>query len=895
MKKAVYLILSTLTTFTSVAQNNLSPDTIRNRLWQQSSLFPNEKIHVHTDRSVYAGSDTIWFRAYLVNAVNNQPETASRYIYSELINPFGNVVSRVKIREDKDGLFYGHLPLEEDIPAGEYIIRAYTRYMTNSGEEYFFRKPIHIVSPFSHSLATTVTFEGKPQQNQIKGLIGLTNTLTKEDISLENVSIYDENGKIEYWTEGKQSRFKISPDKYKHKVIKLEAANFQQFLPVSLPANDYHVDFLPEGGNLPAGVSSTMAFKALNTYGLSEDITGTVKDESGKEICSFQTLHAGMGRFTWIPETGKKYYAECISKAGVEKRFELPAAETNISTLKVEESNSDYRINILYSNGIATDETLTLLIHQRGFPLFVQPFRQTHRISIDKKAFSPGIIHLLLLSSQGQIISERQVFVHSQKQATAHIQTDKETYTQREKVRLDITLQDAEGKPVQGNFSLAVTDNADVLPDSSYTIYTSLLLSSDLKGYIEDPGWYFREDNNARKEGLDLLMLTQGWRKYNVENALTADYKQPAILPEVSQRITGSVKRLVGNKAITNAKIQIHIPKERVLEEIHAGEDGKFEFDSFEFPDSTIYNIQATTKKNGRNVLLSLDPETFPEADQIWPVHSYSAQCTTNNIYSDLPASVEFLDKTNRRMTYENGIRNIFLENIVVTAKKKIYRTPYERIPSIITIREEDLKNTPMLDLPTFLNSRLPGVNFDIAGMVNGRAIVYAEDKDKTPEPDGIRIILNGFPINNQELALLTLQSLRIQDIAQIDYNRHETDGLAWFPMTGAYFIAITLKDGVEPYDYMPKNIRQIQLLGHQKPVAFYSPKYETLQQKNSETPDLRTTIYWNPNIQTNRRGKTFVEFYTADGNSPYSVAIEGITKNNILIRTVKEIMVENL
>lgn len=76
--------------------------------------------------------------------------------------------------------------------------------MTNSGEEYFFRKPIHITSPFSHSLATTVTFEGKPQQNQIKGLIGLTNTLTKEDISLENVSIYDENGKIEYWTEGKQ-------------------------------------------------------------------------------------------------------------------------------------------------------------------------------------------------------------------------------------------------------------------------------------------------------------------------------------------------------------------------------------------------------------------------------------------------------------------------------------------------------------------------------------------------------------------------------------------------------------------------------------------------------------------------------------------------------------------
>lgn len=121
------------------------------------------------------------------------------------------------------------------------------------------------------------------------------------------------------------------------------------------------------------------------------------------------------------------------------------------------------------------------------------------------------------------------------KQAAAYIQTDKETYIQRGKVRLEITLQDAEGNPARGNFSIAVTNNTDVLPDSSYTIYTSLLLSSDLKGHIEDPGWYFRGDDHTRKKGLDQLMLTQGWRKYHVENALAADYKQPTILSETSR------------------------------------------------------------------------------------------------------------------------------------------------------------------------------------------------------------------------------------------------------------------------------------------------------------------------------------------------------------------------
>lgn len=885
IKSTFSIIIAFFIVTQSVAQNN-HPDTISNRIWQQTSLFPNEKIHLHTDRSVYAGGDTIWFKAYLVNALDNKQETASQYIYSELLDPFGKNVCRVKIKQDKNAQFYGYLPVDDEIPAGQYTVRAYTRYMENAGEEFFFHKPIHIVSPLCKSLSTEISFEGEPGQKLIKGTIKLTDNATQETIPLETINLYDEKDKIKYWTKDKLVKFKLSPAECKHRTIKLEAANYQQFLPVSLPANDYQVDFLPEGGNLLAGVLSKMAFKALNTTGFSEEITGNVKDETGKTVCSFQTTHADMGTFNWIPEAGKKYYAECLSKAGVEKRFELPVAETNTCTLNVQESGNEYHISILYPNGVATDETQTLLIHQRGFPLLVQPFRQTHRISIEKKALSPGIIQLLLLSSQGQIISERQVFVQSEKQATAHIQTDKEAYTQREKVRLDITLQDEEGKPVQGNFSLSVTDNADILPDSSYTIYTSLLLSSDLKGYIEDPGWYFRGDNNARKEELDLLMLTQGWRKYNVENALTADYKRPSILPETCQRITGSVKRLVGNKAIANAKIQIHIPTQRVLEEIHAGEDGRFKFDSFEFPDSTVYNIQATTKKNGRNVLLSLDPETFPEVGQIWPVRSYTFQCTTNNIYSDFPVSVEFLDKTNRRMTYENGIRNIFLEDVVVTAKKKVYKTPYESILNAITIKEEDIKQSSMIELSTFLASRLPELIALPQGLFRLRDL-----GSSSPKP--IQIILNEFPIYDTLTAKTILETLQLRDIEQIDYNKEAAEGLAWFPMTGSAFIAITLKKEAEPYDYMPKNIQLVQLLGYQKPTVFYSPKYETPQQKNINTPDLRTTIYWNPNIQTNRRGKTFVEFYTADGDNPYSVVIEGITQKNELVRTIKEVMIE--
>ena len=237
-------------------------------------------------------------------------------------------------------------------------------------------------------------------------------------------------------------------------------------------------------------------------------------------------------------------------------------------------------------------------------------------------------------------------------------------------------------------------------------------------------------------------------------------------------------------------------------------------------------------------------------------------------------------------MTYENGMRNIFLEDVVVTARKKVYKTPYESIPNAITLNEEDIKQSPMMELPMFLASRLPGLIALPQGLFLFREL-------GSPNPKPIQIILNEFPVYDTQIAKIILETLQLRDIEQIDYNRNAADGLAWFPMTGSTFIAITLKKEAEPYDYMPKNIQRVQLLGHQKPVAFYSPKYETPQQKNIDTPDLRTTIYWNPNIQTNRQGKTFVEFYTADGNNPYSVVIEGITLKGKLIRSDKELIVK--
>lgn len=828
-------------------------------------MFPNEKIHLHTDRSLYMGGDTLWFRAYLVNAINNQPENTSRYVYTELVNPFGKVVDRVKVRQDIDSLFYGYLPLDMDLPGGEYTVRAYTRYMENEGEEFFFRKPVRIVTPFEKALRTELSWEEVPLSRQMKGSLGLTKQATGTRIPLENITLSNESGRLDHWTKDKQCHFKVTPNKYKHNVIMLEASNYRQYIPLSLPQNDYVVDFLPEGGNLPAGVLSRMAFKALNTWGGSEEISGMVKDETGKEVCRFQTEHAGMGSFNWMPEAGKRYHAECVSQSGVARNFALPMAQPDVCSLSVVENCGKFLVSIRSGQEQAgTDRLFTLLVHERGVPLLIREIRPSSLIRIDRKIFPSGVLHFVLVSTDGKIFSERLAFVRNDDQVLTDIHPQQEIYGHREKVQLSVSLRDLAGNPVVGNVSMAVTDNGDLSPDNGHTIYTSLLLSSDLRGYIENPGWYFQSEGPDRQAYLDLLMLTQGWRQYHLEEALAGIYQSPEIQPEMYQRLTGEVKRLVGSKGISEAQVLVHIPMEKVVEKTTTDQQGKFEFEHFEFPDSTQYQLQALTAKNKGNVLLSLHEETFPAVNEVWPLNVKRSH--HHPLLSDQPISVKFVDKSNRRMEHVDGMRHIFLEDVVVTAKKRERaQTPYEGIIGGMTLKRKDIEGTPQMDLSIFLQARFPGI---------------------LTKP--IKIILDGFPVRDSLMERQILSSLNINDIEQIDYNRDPAAGLAWFPMEGGAFIAITLKKDAAP-ESLPKNIYFTQLLGYQKPTTIYSPQYETRQQKENPIPDLRTTLYWNPCIHTDEQGNASVEFYTSDSEASFSVVIEGIADDGTLMRSVKQ------
>ena len=272
----------------------------------------------------------------------------------------------------------------------------------------------------------------------------------------------------------------------------------------------YSVQFLPEGGELLSGILRRMAFKSEGSDGYPMDIEGCILSSSGDTVTTFRSEHDGMGSFFMQGVAGEHYRAICRSEDGEVKSFPLPEEKEQESALSVFQTQGGIRYRI--------DGTLPeggfLVGHQRGRCCFVVPLeesRTTGKISTD--SIGSGILHLLLTDCTGQRLSERLVFVEGREQTRVSVATDKPAYGKRERVHIDLNIQGETGAPQAADLSVSVTNRKVISNDSlGGNIKTYLLLTSDLKGYIHDPGYYFEQggDSVARRYHLDLVMCWDG-------------------------------------------------------------------------------------------------------------------------------------------------------------------------------------------------------------------------------------------------------------------------------------------------------------------------------------------------------------------------------------------------
>ena len=310
-------------------------------------------------------------------------------------------------------------------------------------------------------------------------------------------------------------------------------------------SSDYDVSFHPEGGYLTTGVPCTVGFKALREDGTSVDVTGEIVDNGGNTVARFASLHAGMGKFLFTPDAAQRYYAECRTSDGMRRRFRLPDVQSRVCVLRVFPTSERFTVQASATPGYDPG-VLHLLIHCRGELCYYGTLNpRMHKASFRWRDFPQGVLQILLLDNRLQTLSERLLFHYDPRgEATARVQPDRKEYGRREKVRLELDFHDAEGRPLEGNVSVSVTDDRIVAPDIMHRdIRTQLLLESELKGYIEEPDYYFGERTAERMAAADALMLTQGWRRYDIPQVVQGRYEEPAIPLEIGQEITGRIEK----------------------------------------------------------------------------------------------------------------------------------------------------------------------------------------------------------------------------------------------------------------------------------------------------------------------------------------------------------------
>jgi len=880
----VFLFATSVSSFSQSVNPSEFSQLIYARFEKQVTNFPQEKVYVQTDKPYYSAGEEIWFKAYLVNETTLEPNSLSQFVYVELIDKMDSVLYRVKIKKDSTG-FAGHLKLKPEISTGTYSLRAYTYWMQNVGTDFFFSKNILIGNKIDDRISSKITYG-----TAVDGLISATLTFidaAQNSIAGKRVDIKQN------WDSAKKKKFSmitakdgtvkwqiaIDPKDDSQKNIQVSIDGEKYKTNISLPefSSDFDVQFFPESGNLLDNTLQCVGFKAIGKDGLSVDITGKVFTDKNEEICELSTLVKGMGKFSIKTQPNERYYALVKRANGIEKRVELPKTQTTGAAIQLVYN----RGNILYKVANYTlipNESLYLLLHSRGKAFVVQSLRNLEG-QIPESLLPGGIVSLSVIDSLGNTYCERLSFVRNFNFPTVSMQTDKPSYSKRELVNLNFNVLSQQGNPVKGNFAISVTDQKTVKLDSmADNIISNLLLTSDIKGYVEEPETYFADNKAATREKTDVLMLTQGWRRFNTADIVKASYQPPKFYLEAGQVLSGKVMNLF-NKPSRECGIIMISSYNSCIKLAKTDSLGRYSIDGIQFPDSSSFILKAKKEKTLGDVEIIPDSDVFPKPTVYIPP---PLKANVATVEQD-----EYFKQSKEKYFTDGGMRVVSLGEVTVKAtKKETESNTYYSGGENDLITSEKIKQYPGFSIGLILSITTAGIQIvenqrledgtigDIVSIRGGRPSGGPNGGGPLLLIDGVKWSMNDLKFLNSE----DVESISVfKDANTVIFGARGSDGV----------IAITLKRWENRKAHTPISLTKVTLLGYQKPVEFYVPKYNVDSVRLSEKADLRTTIYWNPELETDSAGTVHVKFYTADKANNYSIVMEGITANGEICRYV--------
>jgi len=773
-----------------------------------------EKAYLHLDRPAYGTGETIWLSAYVVDALRHRPDTLSKVLHVDLLSPQRQVVARRTLRL-VGGRAAGDIELSDSLAAGTYLLRAYTSWMLNAGPSYIYERRLQV-------------WPASPDQSASEPLAPISS--------------------------------KTAP--------KAGAA----------PAGKVDVQFFPEGGTLVAGLPATVGIKAQAASGRGAAVSGQVLDEQGKPVgTAFTAPHAGMGRVSFTPAAGQRYHARVKLPDGTSADYPLPAVQPTGYGLHVADAGDSYTVEARYKGvpGAPVPGPVMLLTEVRGFlvGLIPRPITDDGKPvtwQVPKARYPNGILHLTLFDAQSNVQAERLAFVLNGAPALRVVLTpDRAAYAPHDPVHVKVQVQDAAGQPVATRLSVAVAEaGAASLDPEAGTVTTNLLLTSDLAGYVETPGYYFQNTAPATMQALDNLLLTQGWRRYVWKQVLGPGRPPLPYAAEQGITLAGRVTGM-GQVGIANSQLTfIQSKPGRSVLTATTDAEGRFRFTGFPGRDTAVVTLQARRQTGGSNVIIrpDLGPPTF--GAPLPPLPALAAA----------PAVADYLRRSRQQQVQERqnrpegDIRNVQLANVAVTAKKELVpRDDSRRLYGAVGSTAIDFANNPSaqsgLSIFQVLQGRVAGLQ--ITGSPPNMSIQIRGAGTPLFILDGVRVDAD---------AVNTVQSNQVESVEVFKGPEAAIFGNG----ANGGVIAIYTKRGDKNYkgteEAPSPGLLVVKLPGFYQAKEFYQPRYGAPVLNAPASDARRLTLYWDPEFSTDTKGQGEFLFYTADGGGNFQISTEGVS-----------------
>lgn len=907
---------------------------------QRNEAHLSEKVYLHLDRHNYMQGDTIWFKAYAWFGYNQLPDTVSRVLYVDLLNPEDSVLMKKKLLI-QNGASMGEFSLKKNIAPGRYTVRAYTRWMQNenTGEPFYQAVTINAVNQNFQVDCSPLVIKQKDGDSlqvafrfyEMDGAGDLKNGYNhRVNYSVKIGDRKRETGEtLAANTEEQVFKCKLPEIGEKDSVavlgisIKDERLTYEKQFRIPLK-EEIDLQFFPEGGKLVNGLKSKVAFKAIGTDGISRKVKGVIKDKDDKAVSRFESLHKGMGSFFFTPEAATKYFA-ILEYNHRQFKFPLPAALEKGSVMEVSYSRKDSSVNLTlkYNNSEAGTQKYIVgsAYGKIRFTSAIETTQDSCKVSIPVNLFPEGICRLTVLDSDFKPECERLFYADKNQRFKIEVSPDSSAYGTRSKVTLTVKATGPGGEAVPSNLSLAVVDKEQIIKEGgANSISAYKLLQSELKGNIEDADSYFKDDSCINHPAMDLLLLTQGYRRFLTGKANIGGMK---FMPERSFDITGKVAlRGSAGKTFDYSKLGLTLlfPSQNAFfDQTHPDSLGKFGFSvPFQYGKQLSY-LKAFTA-TGKLSKEKIPKEKIFRGDIIIdeapaPPH-FKPPLPSPIITAPAIDYIRQLQETKKSelSKVSNGIsRQVNLPEFTVKGKDKRWFTRFEdeakKIADLDSLDPKGNKYKDIYDLliREFGAERMryhgfttvllpcnvgkwdgpPPSSFFPIYVINGKTF-WAGDEGSGDDINKL-MEFNNNKYWDGEISVFTnlmaLEAIPVNEIKKIivlppsknivGYYSRLGEGSLSHPSIYQSMVVIETYSRQTYYRGDPEGIKTFILDGLDTSRAFYSPRYD--KPSENQLYDGRATLYWNPVVMTDKNGQAKVEFYTGDRRTDMEVIVNGI------------------